>query len=143
MRGIGLAAVALIAVIVIAFAGQVLVRQADESGGFVERVTTVLDRQFGGARRTPEVVAAAPHNDGGLASAAPIPPELAAVSRLTAEQYAQLTRRELNAMKADLIRDADSRERDSFWTDVRLNALFLVLGLVFPMMLSRVGGARS
>ncbi len=143
MRGIVLAAAALIAALCVAFAKQVLVSQAGESGAFFDRVSAVLDRQFGTAKPAAVVAAApSPRSDGGLAPAAPIPPELAAVSKLTAEQYAALTRSELSAMKADLIRDAEDRDRDGFWMDVRLNALFLVLGLVFPMMLARMSGGR-
>ena len=68
-----------------------------------------------------------------------LPPEYEAAVRLTADRLALATQRELYALKTDLVRQEEARDRDSFWTDVRLNTLFMVLGLFAPVVLRRVG----
>jgi hypothetical protein len=69
----------------------------------------------------------------------PLSPEIDAAVRIAAERYTAAAREELAALKTDLLRREERRDRESFWTDVRLNTLFMLLGLGVPVLLRRVG----
>lgn len=126
--------------VAIGFGVQLLISQSREQGALFDRVAAVMQRQFGGIR-VPAAAAPAPAEDASARSleGSPLPPEFEAAVRLTADRYAVATQRELAAMKLDLIRAEQVRDRDSFWTDVRLNTLFMLLGLAAPVLLRRIG----
>jgi hypothetical protein len=51
----------------------------------------------------------------------------------------RVAQREVCALKVYLERQEETRDCDSFWTDVRLNTLFMLLGMVAPVLLRRLG----
>ena len=106
----------------------------------MERVTSVLERRFGLA--VPKVIAPAPSlvaAGRSLEDETALPPDIAAAVRLVAEHYAAKTKAEVVALKADLVRQEQQRDDESFWTDVRLNTLFMLLGFGVPVLMRRLG----
>lgn len=119
---------------------QVLFAQAGERGSFGERVATVLEKQFGFAEVAPPP---APTLDAASARSLEegprLSPEYEAAVRIVADRYSAATRDEIARLKYELMQESEFRDRDSFWTDVRLNTLFLILGLGAPVLLRRFG----
>lgn len=132
-------ALALFAALALGIAIQVLFAQSNEEGSFDERIGAVLQKQFGFAEDAPAPAPAAETTARSLEEAPGLSPEIEAAARLVAERYIAATRDEIARLKYDLLRQSDLSGRDSFWTDVRLNTLFLVLGLGAPALLRRVG----
>jgi len=132
-----------LAFIVVAFVigvgAQVLISQSREQGAFFERVATVFDKQLGRTRAVVPPPAPSDEASGRSLEGTALPPEFEAAVRLTADRFAVATQRELSALKAELVRAEEVRDRDAFWTDVRLNTLFMLLGLLAPVLLRRVG----
>lgn len=121
---------------------QILIHQGNQSGDFLQRVAAVLEKQFGNelVATPPPPAAMAPERASGRSvGIAVLPPELSAAVRITAEQYAGATRMEMENFKLELKRQAETRDRESFWTDVRLNTIFMLLGLGAPFLMRRFG----
>lgn len=132
-------ALALVAALALGIVIQVLFAQANEEGSFDERVGAVLQKQFGFAEETPDAAPAADVAGRNLDEGPRLSPDIEAAARAIADRYVAATRDEIARLKHDLLRQSDLSGRDSFWTDVRLNTLFLVLGLGAPALLRRVG----
>lgn len=140
MRSIVQVLLFIVVAVIIGIGAQVLISQSREQGAFFDRVMAVVAKQLGGARAVvaPQTAPLAEASGRSLEGTA-LPPEYEAAVRLTADRLALATQRELHALKTDLVRQEEARDRDSFWTDVRLNTLFMLLGLVVPVLLRRVG----
>ncbi len=143
----------------LAFAGalavQVLMAQSKEEGSFSDRVASVMQRQLGlgesaeTAAATDAMMEAAPEPPpaAGMQSrsyslapgAAPSPPRL---SDLTIPELQELlrssTRAELDGLARRLEEEAAARDQDGFWTDVRLNMLFMLLSFALPVAFARM-----
>ena len=140
MRMIGGVILALVIALLIGLSVQVLIGQANEEGPFFARVSSVLERQFGLRGEVPPPASAAPARGASERSiGVSLPPEIDAAIRIAAERYAAAAREELSALKMDLREREERRDRESFWTDVRLNTLFMLLGLGVPVLLRRFG----
>jgi len=63
--------------------------------------------------------------------------EADALVETISERLTSVTREEIASLKSDISRESDERDRASFWTDVKLNTLFLLLGLGAPALLAR------
>lgn len=144
MRAVAFAAGMVVVALLVALTFQVLVAQSREQGAFPDRVRTVLMRQFDFA--APASTNDAP-SDANVRGAEPeFGPSSAARSlRLADMTVGDLetlirvsTRQEMAELQRILSREADRRDRAGFWTDVRLNAFFLLLGLLGPVAVSRI-----
>jgi hypothetical protein len=125
---------------------QVLIAQSREPGDFGERIAKVAMRQLGLERTQPAVAASADtRSDDSASTPSAAPIDSVRLGDMTAADLQELlrdaTREELDQLQRELSQEADRREASGFWTDVRLNALFLFLGAVAPMVFRR--GAPS
>jgi hypothetical protein len=110
----------------VALVVQVLVAQMGERGDFGERVATVVNRAFGiDPARSVAADAAPPDGRGSETTGSTAALESLRISDLTVGDLQKL------------LSEADQRGASEFWTDVRLNGLFLFLGLLAPIMMAR------
>jgi hypothetical protein len=141
MRMIAGIALAIVLALVVGFSAQVMIGQAREKGAFMQRVTSVIERRFGfaaplEAATPPAAMVAAGRS---MEDETALTPEIAAAVRLVADHYAEKTKAEVVALKEDLVRQEQQRDAESFWTDVRLNTLFMLLGFGVPVLMRRLG----
>lgn len=126
--------------LLVALVFQVLVAQSREQGDFGDRVAAVVDRALGVGPES-AVSAQEPSGRGTDAAAADTSLQSVRIGDITAADLQMLvresTREELNALHRKLLQEAERREADGFWTDVRLNGLFLFLGVLAPIVLGR------
>jgi hypothetical protein len=131
---------ALLGALAIGVVVQVLFAQAGERGSFGERIGSVLEKQFGFAEVAPPPAPVADAASARSFEEGPrLSPEYEAAVRVAADRYAAATRDEIARLKYELQRESEFRDRDGFWTDVRLNTLFMLLGLGVPVLLRRFG----
>ena len=124
----------------IGFGAQILIAQSREEGGVIDRIARVLDRQFGSYSASVAPSPPPPAQDTlGRSTGNDLPPNVESAIRATAFVYAAQTHAEIKSLRSELLVQAEQRDRDSFWTDVRLNTLFMLLGLGAPALLRRFG----
>jgi hypothetical protein len=156
MRSVILVVVLLAVAFAGAFAVQVLMAQSKEEGSFGDRVASVMQRQLGLVSPAEEAAEAAmeaapmeeapPAGTEGRSmtySLAPAPPPSPArLADLTIADLEALfrssTQAELDGLRRQLAEDAVKRDQDGFWTDVRLNMLFMLLSLALPVAFARM-----
>lgn len=141
MRTLFVAAVGIAIAFLIALTIQVLVAQTREPGEFGDRVKAVVVRAFGMSDTPTAAASAEPSGRGSSSLESGTAIQSLRLSDMTVGDLETLvrasTREELDALRQALLRDAERRDTSSFWTDVRLNSLFLFLGVLTPLTIGR------
>jgi len=133
MRAVFLVITAVLVSLILSFFLQILIVQAGEPGPFISRVVSAIESKL-----LPQALPTATDLESGDLSVAPIAIPDARLVELSAKDFQSIlraaTRVELEELDKRLQADARKRDEEGFWTDVKLNSVFMLLGICLPYL---------